>query len=127
MEIMDDLVETVTEALSDIVDAQNLVEVTEKSVEKNFAAIFLLAGVIVIWIIYLQIKKARQKSQVEDEPVETVAAAETAVQGTVIKEIESEEELIAVITAAISAITKKPASGFRVTSFKKRGNWRFGN
>jgi len=35
-----------------------------------------------------------------------------------------EEELIAVITAAISAFLRKPASGFRVVSFKKRGNWK---
>ena len=33
------------------------------------------------------------------------------------------EEIIAVISAAISAFLKKPVSGFRVVSFKKRGNW----
>ena len=37
---------------------------------------------------------------------------------------ENEEELIAVIAAAISAFLKKPVSGFRVVSFKKRGNWK---
>ena len=37
---------------------------------------------------------------------------------------ENEEELIAVITAAIAAALTKPVSGFRVVSFKKRGNWK---
>jgi len=39
-------------------------------------------------------------------------------------EDENEEEIIAVISAAISAFLKKPVSGFRVVSFKKRGNWK---
>ena len=37
---------------------------------------------------------------------------------------EDEEELIAVITAAVSAILKKPVSGFKVVSFKKREGWK---
>ena len=37
---------------------------------------------------------------------------------------EDEEELIAVITAAVSAVLKKPASGFKVVSFKKREGWK---
>jgi sodium pump decarboxylase gamma subunit len=38
-------------------------------------------------------------------------------------EDEDEEETIAAITAAISVVLEKPASGFRVVSFKKRNNW----
>ena len=38
---------------------------------------------------------------------------------------ENEEELIAVITAAVAAFLKKPASGFRVVSFKKRTGWKW--
>ena len=34
-----------------------------------------------------------------------------------------DEELIAVISAAIAAFLQKPVSGFRVVSFKQRGNW----
>jgi len=37
---------------------------------------------------------------------------------------EDEEELIAVITAAVSAFLSKPVSGFRVVSFKKRDGWK---
>ena len=38
---------------------------------------------------------------------------------------DDDDEIIAVITAAIAAILQKPASGFRVVSFKKRGNWKY--
>lgn len=37
---------------------------------------------------------------------------------------ENEEKLIAVISAAIAMILKKPVSGFKVVSFKKRNNWK---
>ena len=37
---------------------------------------------------------------------------------------EDENELIAVISAAVSMILNKPVSGFKVVSFKKRGNWK---
>jgi len=36
---------------------------------------------------------------------------------------ENEEELIAVISAAVSVFLKEPVSGFKVVSFKKRGSW----
>jgi len=37
---------------------------------------------------------------------------------------EDDEELIAVIAAAVSAVLRKPVSGFRVVSFKKREGWK---
>lgn len=38
---------------------------------------------------------------------------------------DDEEELIAVITAAVAMILEKPASGFRVVSFKPRPVWKW--
>ena len=37
----------------------------------------------------------------------------------------TEEELVAIIAAAIAAALKKPLSGFRVVSFKKRAVWKY--
>jgi len=51
--------------------------------------------------------------QTETEP----AAAEAAEDG------ENEEEIVAVITAAIAASLGKPLLDFRVVSFKRRGDW----
>jgi len=36
---------------------------------------------------------------------------------------ENDEELIAVIAAAVFVMTNKPLSAFRVVSFKERKNW----
>ncbi|MCL2157770.1 MAG: OadG family protein [Oscillospiraceae bacterium] len=36
-----------------------------------------------------------------------------------------EDELVAVISAAVAAALEKPVSGFRVVSFKKRNDWKF--
>ena len=38
--------------------------------------------------------------------------------------LEDEEELIAVITAAVAMSVQKPVSGFRVVSFKQRNGWK---
>jgi len=38
---------------------------------------------------------------------------------------DDDDEIIAVITAAIAAVLQKPTSGFKVVSFKKRGNWKY--
>ena len=59
----------------------------------------------------MPIFKNKNKEQIEnEEPVEIIQ--------------EDEEELIAVISAAIAMLLKKPVSGFRVVSFKKRSNWK---
>ena len=42
------------------------------------------------------------------------------------QETEEDEEFIAVITAAVAAYTGRPATEFKVVSFKKRENWKSG-
>jgi hypothetical protein len=54
------------------------------------------------------------KAKTKEEPYIAEKAEETE---------EAEEELIAVISAAISALTDTPVSDFRVVSFRERKNW----
>ena len=52
-------------------------------------------------------------------------AVEIKENEVVIKTVEEdEEELIAVITAAVAMVLMKPVSGFRVVSFKQRTGWK---
>ena len=67
-------------------------------------------------------KKRNKNAEESDE----IIISETADEGDERDERNErdETELIAVITAAIAMILKKPASGFKVVSFKKRNNWK---
>ena len=76
--------------------------------------IIIFAAVIIGWIIY-KIAKPKNK-EIEEETI-------TAPVENIVYQTEDEEELIAVISAAVAAVLKKPVSGFRVVAFKKRGNW----
>lgn len=108
---------------------------TEDGQQGSIMGVLFIAGIlIVLWGIAFFSKKTQDTPQ---EPAVIESIPEANIQKTIVEEIPQEieqeiegtdeEELIAVITAAISAITKKPASGFRVTSFKKRGNWQTGS
>ena len=104
-----------------------------------WAIVVLLAAPVVIFILYKVFHKKPEVTSLEAD----VPTPETANQGMLTaivieeslespdynynKDNTTEEELIAVITAAISAMTQKHPSGFRVVSFKKRGNWKFSN
>ena len=66
------------------------------------------------------------KNKNKDEPEKTDEIIESEASADIVSSAnadEDNEELIAVISAAISAFLKKPVSGFRVVSFKKRGSW----
>ena len=103
-----------------------------------WAIVVLLAAPAVIFILY---KIFQKKPEVESldantptPETETAIAIEKSLESikslsslNCIEDNATEEELIAVITAAISAMTQKHPSGFRVVSFKKRGSWKFSN
>jgi len=61
-----------------------------------------------------------KKNKKETKPIEINQEEATLAE---IVEEEDEEELIAVIAAAVACVLKKPVSGFRVVSFKKRPRW----
>ena len=95
-------------------------------------AILLIVPMVLIFIYGVILQKKQDKEaelakSVPDEKILQTAVVEEAAIEEIETYTENEEELIAVITAAISAITQKPASGFRVTSFKKRSGWKSGN
>ena len=91
-------------------------------------ALIAVAGVIVIYfIIKNSINKKKEKAEADEaKKIEEISlAAETETEIEKRQDIDGdEEELIAVITAAVSAALQKPASGFRVVSFKKRSGWK---
>lgn len=75
------------------------------------------------------LKLFRNKNKDDNEKLDRSAESKIAEkiskpENTVYEAEENEDEIIAVISAAISAFLKKPVSGFRVVSFKKRGNWK---
>ena len=70
----------------------------------------------------------KNKDNIKEEPDKIEKIAEIAVPAKT-NDIEdgndeNEEELIAVITAAVSAVLQKSVSGFRVVSFKQKHNWK---
>jgi len=74
--------------------------------------IIIFAALIIGWAIYKIVKPKNN----EPETIKTEDYIQT-------EEKNDEEELIAVISAAIAAVLKKPTSEFRVVAFKKRNNW----
>lgn len=56
-------------------------------------------------------------------PEITSAASAANEEASQENSVSENEELIAVIMAAIAASMQKPVSGFRVVSFKERGRW----
>jgi sodium pump decarboxylase gamma subunit len=83
--------------------------------------IIVLGILIIIWAISRLVNSSHRKN-ITEEKSETTVIPETGTDININEE--DEEELIAVITAAVAAILKKPVSGFRVVSFKKKNNWR---
>ena len=92
--------------------------------------IIVFGIIIIIWAISKIIKPSDKKNTGETNEIkeavpavglEAVSNIEFESSGA---EDENEEELIAVITAAVAAILQKSVSGFRVVSFKKRSNWK---
>ena len=104
--------------------------------------IIVFGVIIIIWAVSKLIKPSDKKDTGE---ISGIAKASPAVKLDAVSNIEteteinlnesekneeSEEELIAVITAAIAMIInecnsfQKPVSGFNVVSFKKRSNWK---
>ena len=115
------------------------IETIEKSVENvgnPFYGILLclaivLIGFIILWLILFilgfynggnMIRKNRMIKQKKDE--EAKKTADSIIPANANKDEEDENELIAVITAAVAAVLQKPVSGFRVVSFKKRSGWK---
>jgi len=78
------------------------------------ALIIIFAAIIIGWVIYKIVKP--KNNEPENEAMTTSDIIQTETQN-------DDEELIAVISAAIAAVLKKPVSRFRVVAFKKRGNW----
>jgi sodium pump decarboxylase gamma subunit len=143
---LEETLQATSEALAEVTtelpfDANDLLQLSENASvgEKlTFTLQVTLVGMgtvfavlILLWFILTIFGRVSQyfsaKPQASSEIVEPVVVVQEQkpLTETVVKDMPetNEEELIAVITAAISAATQKPASGFRVTSFKKRGNW----
>ena len=77
------------------------------------AVIFLLIRFVFPLFQKMTTKKEKNKKDAEpnNEVIENTAEVETAE--------EDDDELIAVITAAIAASTQRPAKSFRVVNFKR--------
>lgn len=133
--ITDSLTTQITEIATSITETA-----TETAAETGAAntwgglfLIILLGIIIIIWAISKLIESPNKKN-ISSNTNEITVIPETGSNTNADRDYEDyyeydgydedEEELIAVITAAISAVLKKPVSGFRVVSFKKRGNWR---
>ena len=98
------------------------------NIEITAGGVFLiiaLAAFIIGWIIYKKVKPKNQGAANKNIIIENTAPFAIPVSQTENKteEKNDEEELIAVISAAVAAMLNKPVSGFRVVAFKKRGNW----
>lgn len=86
-----------------------------------FAALALLWGLLEVFRFFFydlpnKSKKSEEKSEAPKAPKAPVAPVAPVVQAA-----SSDEEVVAAITAAISVVLDRPASSFRVVSFRKTG------
>ena len=88
-----------------------------------FAAFVLLWGMLQL-LGLLNLRKAKFKADRLNNNAENKIVVEHILPIIDEESEEDDEELIAVITAAIAMVWDKPASGFRVVSFKKRTGWK---
>ncbi len=87
----------------------------------NTAIIGFLVVIVVmaiIWAILEIFGRIFGKEKAEDAPEAKEAPAVPAAEE---ESGAAEEELVAVITAAVAAASEKPASSFRVVSFRRAG------
>ena len=120
LDVVEEQINEVIEEFADaaVIDVNNN-DLTDNNVAMAVIFVFLLA----FFILLIRSSNKNKSIDKKAETVETEVSPDL-VQPSVIEEpTANEEELIAVITAAIVAATQKPASGFKVTSFKKRGDW----
>ena len=96
-----------------------------------FAVLVLLWGILEVFgFIAKKIMRENKNKFNEEKPGEIITQNTAPViinpsdAGEAVEQEEGEDELIAVIAAAVSSVLKKPVSDFRVVSFKKRSNWR---
>lgn len=99
----------------------------------GFFLILIFVGIILIWLgfkIFSQSNKKTENNNTENQnkisenppPIEVMVSQIENTENSVTEQ--DEEELIAVISAAVAAVLNKPVSGFRVVSFKQRNGWR---
>lgn len=89
-----------------------------------FAVLALLWGVLEIFRFFFYDLPNKRKNGVKNEVASannSVAAPAPAVQ-SVTASGDSDEEIVAAITAAISVVMDKPATSFRVVSFRRTGS-----
>ncbi|MCL1859740.1 MAG: OadG family protein [Oscillospiraceae bacterium] len=95
----------------------------------------VFAVLILLWIIlelfgYISNKiinksdKSKKSDVIVGDGVPDVPIKIEQNENEIIEAEENEEELIAVITAAVASVLDKPVSGFRVVSFKQRTGWK---
>ena len=83
--------------------------------------LLVFAVLAVIWGIIEIFGKVLHRKDKTDVSAEQKVVADTVTE-TEETETKNDEELVAVIAAAISAYTEKPLSSFRVVSFRKNNN-----
>ena len=83
--------------------------------------LLVFAVLAVIWVIIEIFGKVLHRKDKTDVSAEQKVVVD-AVTETEETETKNDEELVAVIAAAISAYTEKPLSSFRVVSFRKNNN-----
>lgn len=91
-----------------------------------FVVLAILWGVLVLARVFLHDMPNRRREQTSDKPskvVEVVDLAPTPTPAPAAAPVQSDDALIAVITAAIAAAMAEegsaPAGGFRVVSFRR--------
>lgn len=83
-----------------------------------FAALALLWGVLEVFrFFFYDLPNKRKNGTEKKAPVKT----ESAPSAPVAQPVQSDEELVAAIVAAVAQVMDKPASSFRVVSFRKSG------
>ena len=98
--------------------ASEALQVSLLGIGTVFAVLAILWGVLEIFrfFFYDLPNKAKKSEKKAEAPKVPVAAPAPVVQAA-----SSDEEIVAAITAAISVVLDRPASSFRVVSFRKTG------
>ena len=123
-----------------ILEAVDATAAYTQTLTDKIALIAVACALIIFFIIRININKNQKQDSenyndvkenaenieiIENQAIFETAAGEELAELEEFEEFEDEEELIAVITAAVSTALKKPVSGFRVVSFKKRSGWNY--
>ncbi|MBQ7822140.1 MAG: OadG family protein [Clostridia bacterium] len=89
----------------------------------TFAVLALLWGVLEIFrfFFYDLPNKRKNGKKTESAPVKPAPAPAPVAAPVVSRAADSDEEIVAAITAAVSLVLDKPATSFRVVSFRRTG------